>query len=192
MNFIKLYFSWYFQVTLTNRSTIRESSVTFGAFGYCNLDIHTTDGTDADLCSSRSIGYDIAGVVTANTHPSTAYTSSTLKDLTRALILHPISTAVVFIAFLIAALSHRLGFLFSSVIAAIAFILVLVTLIIDFTIFGSVKSHVNGDGSGSTAAYSVGIWVTLAAFVLVFLGSLTTCFSCFTDRRRSRNAGNNY
>lgn len=44
-----------------------------------------------------------------------------------------------------------------------------VALIINFAIFGTIKSHVNGDGSGSTAAYGAGTWTLLAAFIILFL-----------------------
>jgi len=41
----------------------------------------------------------------------------------------------------------------------------LVVMVIDFVVFGIIKKHVNKDGSGSHAYYSVGMWTCLAAFV---------------------------
>lgn len=40
---------------------------------------------------------------------------------------------------------------------------------INFAIFGSIKSTVNGNGSGSYATYGAGTWVLLAAFIILFL-----------------------
>lgn len=164
-----------------------------------------TNSVDMDYCFPRTVGYPITSIIQETT--GIAYSSTSLDKLTGALILHPIATGsslflllssrktltikgcagVTFFAFLVAALSNRLGFLFSALIASIAWLIVLVTLIIDFVIFGAIKSHVNSSGTaGVSAAYGVAVWLTVAAFVSLFFGTLTTCFSCVTNRRRSR------
>jgi len=179
------------KVTLTNATQLRHSSVTFGALGHCVLDVKTNDNSDQDDCSPKAIGYDIAGIISATTGQD--YSNDALKALTRSLVLHPIAAGLAFIAFLIAALSHCIGFLFASFIAAIAWIITLVIVAIDFSIFGVVKNHVNGSGTGASAEYGVAIWLTLAAFILLFFASITTCFACFTDRRSGRSSRkNNY
>ena len=53
-----------------------------------------------------------------------------------------------------------------------------------------IKNHVNSDGSGSNAYYSVGMWTCLAAMVLLFLGMFIVLFTCFSARKeRKRNGG---
>jgi hypothetical protein len=49
-----------------------------------------------------------------------------------------------------------------------------------------IKDHVNSDGSGSHAYYSIGMWTTLAAMVLLFFGMMLVFFTCCTDRRKNR------
>lgn len=84
------------------------------------------------------------------------------------------SPGVAFLAFLIAALSNRLGFLVAVFFSILAWLLVLVLLILDFVIFTVVKNHVAKQIS-ATAAYSAGIWCVCAAFVCLFLGAIFTC-----------------
>jgi hypothetical protein len=49
-----------------------------------------------------------------------------------------------------------------------------------------IKNHVNSDGSGSHAYYSIGMWTTLAAMVLLFFGMILVFFTCCTERRKNR------
>ncbi|KAL9127520.1 MAG: hypothetical protein Q9175_007716, partial [Cornicularia normoerica] len=54
------------KVTLANSSSIRHSSVTFGSFGHCILDVASAQKTDEDYCYPKSIGYkpaDIMGTI---------------------------------------------------------------------------------------------------------------------------------
>src|SRR5262245_61687032 len=93
--------------------------------------------SDQDDCSAVAIGYDIAGIIAATTNKP--YTSSTLQHLSHSLILHPIATGVTFIALVIAASSHCIGFLFASALAGIAWLITLVVIAVDFSLFGSAK-----------------------------------------------------
>lgn len=51
-----------------------------------------------------------------------------------------------------------------------------------------VKDHVNKDGSGSHAFYSVGMWTCLAAMVLLFFAQFIVLVSCITNRRGKRQS----
>lgn len=62
---------------------------------------------------------------------------------------------------------------------------------LDFAIFGPVKNAVNSSGSGAVATYSTGIWLTLAATIILFFASIATCFACVTERRTKRTTGLN-
>ncbi|KAF6231403.1 hypothetical protein HO173_010363 [Letharia columbiana] len=52
------------KVTLANSSDLRHSSVTFGSFGHCVLDVAPAR-TDQDYCYPRSLGYKPADVMGA-------------------------------------------------------------------------------------------------------------------------------
>lgn len=56
----------------------------------------------------------------------------------------------------------------------------------DFALFGIIKNHVNRDGSGSRARYSVGMWTTLAAMLCLFFGTFVVLFTCLSKRMHSR------
>jgi hypothetical protein len=176
------------KVTLTNSSALRHSSVTFGTFGHCVLDVAPA-ATDQDYCYPKHIGYKPAQIMAQidGTSFSTAGTD-TADGLTGAFVLHPIACGLAFIAGLVA-IGGVIGSFIGTIIAALAWILTLMVLAIDFTVFGIIKSHVNYDGSGNHAFYTVGIWTTLAAFILLFFGFVIVFFTCCTERRK-RKPGN--
>jgi hypothetical protein len=161
------------------------STLSFGNWGYCLLQ------TGGDVCSGRSIGYDMARIVSSM--DGTTFSSATetsVHNISRALILHPIAAALSFLAFFTAVMSHRIGFLFASFLAALATFITLIALILDFVNFDIIHHHVNsGDGPGSGAHWSWAIWLVVAAFVSLVIGSLTACCGCFTDRRKRGRTG---
>lgn len=115
----------------------------------------------------------------------------TVDGLTHALVLHPIACAIAFFAFLVSCGAGMPSSLLGALIAAIAWILTLVVMIIDFVIFGAVKYHVNNDGSGSHAYYSAGMWCALAAMILLFLGMSIDLFTCFSGRKQEERRYSN-
>jgi uncharacterized membrane protein len=130
-----------------------------------------------------------------NTQFTTAATDSS-KALTRVMILHPIACGLAFIAFLLALGSGVCGAVFASMVAAIAWLVTLVVMVTDFVLFGIIKRHVNSDGSGSHAFFTVGMWTILAAMIILFFATFIVLFTCFSSRmhrqdRTSKEAGYN-
>ncbi|KAJ7146050.1 pali-domain-containing protein [Mycena epipterygia] len=156
------------------------SSVNFGSLGFC---IQMADGNS---CTPTGVGYRIADEIAAiGINPFSGVKAASLHGLTEGLILHQIAAGITGIAFLLAVCSHRLGYLFASAVAFIAFLFSLAVLIIDFIVFGSVKDHVNkNDGS---ATFGNAIWMVLAATIVLFFASIATCFACVTARRHRRS-----
>jgi hypothetical protein len=175
------------KVMLTNKSDLRNSSVTFGTFGHCILDVAPPE-TDQDLCYPKVIGYNPA-VIMEGIDQTTFNSASidTSKALTRVMILHPIATGLAFIAFLLAVGSGFCGAIFAAAVAAISFIITVIVMATDFVAFGIIKNHVNGDGSGSHAYFSVGMWTILAAMILLFFGTFIVLFTCFSSRMHRQN-----
>ncbi|TYJ53815.1 hypothetical protein B9479_005576 [Cryptococcus floricola] len=153
------------------------SKATFGVFGYCSNII------GSDSCSDRKLGYDIADVTGTLTNFS--YVNEHLETLTKALILHPIATGIAFLSFLIALASDHIGFLFAAFVAFVAFVVSLAAMIVDFVMFGVVRHQVN-DNTDASASFGTAIWLTLAATVVLFFSTFIVCFSCCTNRTRSR------
>jgi uncharacterized membrane protein len=175
------------KVMLTNKTDIRNSSVTFGTFGHCVLDVAPVQ-TDQDYCFPKSIGYNPANIM-AEIDQTTFKTASTntSKALTRVMILHPIACGLAFIAFLLALGAGFCGAIMAAVVAAITWVITLIVLVTDFVLFGIIKNHVNSDGSGSHAYFSVGMWTILAAMILLFIATLVVLFTCCSSRMHRQN-----
>lgn len=89
--------------------------------------------------------------------------ADTSDGLTRVMVLHPVACALAFIAFFISLGAGVVGSLVGAIVGFVAWVLVLVSLAVDFTLFGVVKNHVNRDGSGSHAYYGLGLWLLLVS-----------------------------
>src|ERR1700733_2362838 len=90
-----------------------------------------------NACSGKNIGYDIIRVVEEfDSVKSSSGTATTVKNLSRAFIIHPIAAGVAFLSFVTALASHRIGFLFASLIAMVATAFTFIVLIIDWVAFG--------------------------------------------------------
>jgi len=170
------------KVTLTNSSNARHSSVTFGTFGHCVLDVAPAS-SDQDYCSKKKIGYNPALIMDGidSTHFNTASVDTT-KALTRVMVLHPVACGLSFIAFLLALGSGFFGAILAACVAALAWIVTVVVMACDFVLFGIIKNHINKDGSGSHAFYSVGMWTILAAMILLLLATFIVLLTCCSSR----------
>ncbi|KAM0755702.1 pali-domain-containing protein [Meredithblackwellia eburnea MCA 4105] len=171
------------KITLTNTSALRNSSVTFGVWGHCVLDVAPA-ATDQDWCSAKGLGYSIGDIVGNTT--GVAYSTPRLDSLTTALVLHPVVAGITFLSFLIAAISHRIGFIVSALVATFSWFLSVAMIAVDFVIFLSVKHHISTDGGGSTAAFGTALWLGVAAVPVLFLGTFATFFSCLSDSKYKR------
>jgi phosphotransferase system glucose/maltose/N-acetylglucosamine-specific IIC component len=114
--------------------------------------------------------------------------SGTSDSLTNVMVLHPIECGFAFIAFLLALGHGIVGSLAGALIAFGTWILVLISLAVDFSLFGILHHHVNNDGSGSHAYFGAGIWCLTAAFVTLFLGMIIVFFTCCARTREKRQA----
>jgi hypothetical protein len=175
------------KVMLTNKTDIRHSSVTFGTFGHCVLDVAPV-ATDQDWCTGKHIGYNPADIM-AEIDQTTFNTASkdTTKALTRVMVLHPVACGLTFIAFLMALGAGFCGAIFAAMTALVAWIVTVVVLACDFTLFGIIKNHVNSDGSGSSAKYGPGMWTILVAMILLLIGTMLVLLTCCSSRMHRQN-----
>lgn len=88
------------------------------------------------------IGYDAVGVLTSidNSQFSDIQRNS-VNNLTKAMTLHPISAGLAFIAFLVSAGAGFLGSILASGVAFVVWIVTLVIMAIDLSIFGVRALH---------------------------------------------------
>jgi uncharacterized membrane protein len=148
----------------------------------------SSNRTDQDQCFPKHIGYNPADIMSQIDHTQfTTAAEDSSKALTRVMILHPVACALAFIAFLFALGAGFCGAIFASMIAAVAWLVTLVVMVTDFVLFGIIKRHVNSDGSGSHAYYSVGMWTILAAMILLFIATFIVLFTCCSSRMHKNN-----
>ncbi|CAK9786484.1 pali-domain-containing protein [Cutaneotrichosporon oleaginosum] len=152
-----------------------------GAFGYCLQ----------NTCSGTKLGYDLTGLTnrlslgqsTQGTGVIDGVSDSAAKSLTavtKGLILHPIAAAFAFLAMITACAADKIGYLFASLLALLAFLSALAAMLIDFVAFAMVKNNI-GD-AGGRANYGTGTWLTLVATILLLIAMLTSLVSCCCGR----------
>ena len=167
-----------FRVDLRN-----DSSVTFGTFGYCVLDV--PEG--GDYCTSRQIGYRPAHEMASTEGTSfSEAAAATANGLTDVMVLHPIACGIAFIAFLTSMGAGFIGSLVGAIVGFLAWIITLVVLITDAISFSVIRNDVNDDGQGSLAYFGSGFWTLIAAFIMLFLGMLIVLFTCCSARRQRK------
>ena len=112
--------------------------------------------------------------------------ADTAKALTRVMILHPIACGVSFIAFILAFGSGFFGALLAATVAALAWLITLIAMAVDFALFGIVKDQVNKRSNGDKAVYSTGMWTILVAMICLFFATFVVLFTCCSARRHKK------
>ncbi|KFY28434.1 hypothetical protein V493_02933 [Pseudogymnoascus sp. VKM F-4281 (FW-2241)] len=159
------------------------SSVNFGTFGYCIL----REGGHS--CTKAAIGYSPVTELDGLGAGDYGSASKTTADsLTRVMVLHPVACGLAFLAFVASLGASIFGSLCAALMSSVAWLITLVVLITDFVAWGIVRKKVNDDGN-SHASYDVGIWTLLAAFVVLFLGTVLELLTCCSGRREKRRGG---
>lgn len=110
----------------------------------------------------------------------------TSDAFTRIMILHPIACGVAFIAFLVSIAGGIVGSLVGALTAFVAWILTIVVLATDFTLFGVVRNHVNHDPTNSKAYFGSAIWMLVASFMVLGLAMAILLFTCCVTRREEK------
>jgi hypothetical protein len=91
-----------------------------------------------DQCSSTQLGYQIPPIIAeiaTLTGTIDQSTQNTIRNVTKAFVVHPIACGIAFLAFLIAACSDRIGFLCASLFTLFAFIVTAVCVVLDIVFF---------------------------------------------------------
>jgi amino acid transporter len=104
------------------------------------------------------------------------------------MILHPIACGVAFVAWLLSIGGAVVGSLFGVLAALVAWVLCLIVMATDFSLFGILRHHVNHDRSGSRAEFGPAMWCLCVAFVLLFFAMIIVTLTCFSARREKRKA----
>jgi len=148
----------------------------FGIWAPC---YYTTDG--ARTCDAAGHAYSISisnAAKTANVIIGSSWT--------RGLAVHPVATAVTFIAFCMSFSTHHLVTLLASLTSFLAAVLTLIAFAIDIALYAFVHHEINKlpDVSGHTTT-SAAFWMTFVTLILLLLAGCTVCFG----RRKDRMSG---
>ncbi|AEO55967.1 hypothetical protein MYCTH_2300336 [Thermothelomyces thermophilus ATCC 42464] len=158
--------------------------INFGTFGYCL----TRPDADDD-CSRSRVGYSPAAFLAAvDGTEFSEHAEDTTRTLTKAMILHPIACGINFIAFLLAVGAGTIGSFFASLVALVAFLATGLACIIDFVLFGIIRSNANdrGETTGAEAWYGPAAWTILVSAVCSLLGAVIVFFTCCSARLHRR------
>jgi hypothetical protein len=154
---------WY-PISLLNVGPATDNQLRYGVFGFTG--------------SKAALGYDFS-------EPS--LNTTTLHNLTVALILHPIAAGLTFLAFLFGLCGlgyHRTGTVFMTLVSLLALLITFIVWVIDMVLFGIAR---NKYLETTTAQYGNGVWLTLGAFVALLLGFCASACGVF-GRYRNRTA----
>lgn len=81
-----------------------------------------------------------------------------------------------------------IGSLFGILAALVAWVLCLIVMATDFSLFGILRHHINHDRSGSRAHFGSAMWCLCCAFVLLFFAMIIVTSTCFSARRERKKA----
>lgn len=146
------------------------------------------------------VGYNAVGVLTSiDNVPFSVSQRNSINNLTRAMVLHPIAAGLAFVAFLASAVAGFIGAYIAGGIAFITWLLTLVIMAIDLSIFGVratlvlhfrsltrslvqlIRNHVNVNFRGNYAQYASGMWTCVSAMCTLLVGMIIVMCTCCDD-----------
>ena len=107
------------------------------------------------------------------------------------MVLHPVIVGLSFISFLLAIGAGFIGGIFAALVAMLAFIVSVVVLATDVTMFSVVRNKVNDMNDGRNVQWGTGFWTLIAGMIVLFLATvvvLATCCSSRLHKRRNRRS----
>ncbi|KAG2369560.1 SUR7/PalI family-domain-containing protein [Suillus spraguei] len=158
--------------------------ITFGTLGYCS------DISGTVSCSSASVGYELNINALVGDNTSLQIPTVVVKWLTYALVLHIVAFSLAGVAALFGLLAHIREMAmtcFSSCISGFAAAVALTAFVFDLAIFFIAKSRMDSV-SGGSASIGNAVWLTLAAWVLLFLSGCFYGVGRCCMRRRSKDS----
>jgi len=177
-------------------------SVKFGNWGYCMSAINynfqgVTRTAKAAQCSKAHLGYTIDSTV-ANALGVTSIENALSKDVTKALVIHPIVCGFAFVAFLTSLCmlrrrtsggTDRIASVITLFLGFTAAVLTTIVFLIDAIGVAVVRKHIKNDSDGQiTLSYGNAVWMTLAAAICLWLSMIGACGGIFARRRQIKAA----
>ncbi|KAF8603958.1 pali-domain-containing protein [Ceratobasidium sp. AG-I] len=176
----------YFKTVYFLKAAISQSgvngTVTFGVLGYC------LDFNNQVSCSNATVGWEFNPNALLGNDLPIQIPNVVVKWLTYALVLHIVALGLAGISAVFGLLAHVREMTmscFSSCISGMAAAVCLIAFIFDLVLFFAVRARVNKVEGGS-ASIGNGLWLTLAAWVLLFFSG---CMFAFGRDRDEEDGG---
>ncbi|KAG8686699.1 hypothetical protein FRC09_013962, partial [Ceratobasidium sp. 395] len=157
-------------------------SATFGVMGYC------LDFNNQISCSNATIGWEFNPNALLGNDLPIQIPNVVVKWITYALVLHLVAFGLAGVSAVFGLLAHVREMsmsCFSSCISGMAAAVCLVAFIFDLVLFFAVRARVNAIQGGS-ATIGTGLWLTLAAWVLLFFAGCMFSFGRCCVQKRPR------
>ncbi|PPQ64124.1 hypothetical protein CVT24_008735 [Panaeolus cyanescens] len=157
------------------QSTNNLNEIRFGIWAPCYY-----NENDDRTCLKTGHAYDIELTSEVNAE-DTAFVKA---SWTRGLAVHPIATAVSFVALLLGLSTHVTVTLIASLVSFLAALLTFIAFAIDIALYALVRHEMKDLNVAVNTNTAPGFWLTFVAFILLLLAGCTVCFG----RRRERLA----
>jgi hypothetical protein len=166
-------------ISFTTLNLPGNADAKFGVFGYCSK-----GQSGGWSCSDSTIGYNPAKVIEdINGGDFSRARGDTIEALTRVLVLHPIGTVALFLAFILSLIAgSTILSILATLVASAAFIINTIALVVDFVTFSLLGNEIN-DQEGS-ATYGSAAWLSLVAAVLALVATIIMFVTCCAGRRK--------
>ncbi|KAI0028127.1 SUR7/PalI family-domain-containing protein [Vararia minispora EC-137] len=158
-------------------------NITFGTLGYC------TDLPGNTTCTSARVGYELDINSLVGNNSRLQIPQVVVKWITYALVLHIVAFVLAAGAALFGLLAHVREFsmsCMSSCVSGIGAVIALVAFIFDLAFFFIARSRINSV-SGGHAEIGSAVWLTLAAWLLLFFSGCFYCIGRCCINRRPRD-----
>ncbi|KAF9478568.1 hypothetical protein BDN70DRAFT_933279 [Pholiota conissans] len=157
-----------------------KGDVRLGIWSYCIYDL-----TGAHACAPKGLGYSFEKFNAFNVNESDVLSSA----WTRGLILHPIATGFIFVAFVTSLLTSTLVNLVAFLATLFAAFVTLIAFVIDIALYVHIHTvvkdaHVDAVANTDTAP---GFWLSFVSVVLLIAASVAFFFGRRGERRSSQS-----
>jgi len=176
-------------------------SVKFGVWGYCfsgvDVSVFGTQHDTAATCSKAKLGYTFDSTVSNALHVS-GYENTISHALTAALVLHPLSCALTFVALVVSLAMFRRGSsggsrlisLLTLGVASLAALLTTIAFFVDIGLVASVRHKIKNETNGDLQLnWGNAVWMVLGAALALWASLVGACAGiCFgrNDKDRKR------
>ncbi|KAF5391954.1 hypothetical protein D9757_003233 [Collybiopsis confluens] len=166
---------------LNGNALINGDTVNQVRFGSTDRAACTYKNDDSRICTDANHGYSVP-ISDTNRDANVIISGS----WTRGLAVHPVATAVTFIALLFSFSSHVTVTLVASILSFLAALLTLIAFAIDIALYAFLHHEVGKiPALQASTNPAPGFWLTFVSLILLLLAGCTVCFG----RRRDRMAG---